>query len=552
MDVSTQQQTLQGQIANLRNKARRTGTPQSVLITINGRECTIEAKTIITKTIFWLFKFKATQITIKHTPLGSRECMTIDFVYNRGRGVDKGLEDAKAKFEQADMVTTDQGLGDEENVAKTSEPTITENVEDVTAKTDKEEKFSQISRNIVLNSNQKICKDKRNSRFQEINTLLCSTRDFIQEYDLSPTERATLRQSLQTLCNASIIECINTQSSAVENLSINAMTAVRMNDVDARKCVIDIALQAEAIEILLDARECGHVGLERNVPPEIKTLGKGNFNTIQLAHTQPKTAPGEMASDPIVLKPCDQSKSENDKNGFAEETKMRKTHIGAVCGNYRRNKATSRLQNMLIEIGEQRRIEVPHVVATVSGAEMSGVPYIAMEMLEGSTVAIATKGSTGIQYNNEFVRRETWIQIQDVLTGQIDRHGDNVMLTANGPVAIDHDLSFPTYPPRALADTVPTEIVCSYESLENLGQYIEAAIDCRSNRNYCMPPVIDRKMFDVIMAIDVDTLANMYQECGLTRLEIQSALSRARGLKEHALAMEKEGRVIDPTEWIRS
>ncbi|MDR2778774.1 MAG: hypothetical protein LBB16_00600, partial [Puniceicoccales bacterium] len=39
---------------------------------------------------------------------------------------------------------------------------------------------------------------------------------------------------------------------------------------------------------------------------------------------------------------------------------------------------------------------------------------------------------------------------------------------------------------------------------------------------------------------------------GLTRLEIQSALSRARGLKEHALAMEKEGRVIDPTEWIRS
>jgi hypothetical protein len=47
------------------------------------------------------------------------------------------------------------------------------------------------------------------------------------------------------------------------------------------------------------------------------------------------------------------------------------------------------VQDMLCEIGREKRIEVPHVIATVSAAEMDGVPCIAMERLDGKTVGRA-------------------------------------------------------------------------------------------------------------------------------------------------------------------
>jgi hypothetical protein len=219
--------------------------------------------------------------------------------------------------------------------------------------------------------------------------------------------------------------------------------------------------------------------------------------------------------------------------------------IGRGSGSYGKNKATAKLQDMLVDIGRRERITVPRVVATVSAATMNGTPYIAMEALKGGTLGKAASQDS-IRYTNEFVRRETWMQLQDILTGQIDRHGNNVILTKDGPVAIDHDLSFPTNPPRDFAATVPTEIAVAQQ---RQGKLVGRAVDGISRRNYCMPPVIDKEMYKVIMAIDLNDLENMYKECGLTRFEIRAAMSRAWALQSEAQRLMDQGRVIDPNRW---
>jgi hypothetical protein len=168
-----------------------------------------------------------------------------------------------------------------------------------------------------------------------------------------------------------------------------------------------------------------------------------------------------------------------------------------------------------------------------------------MEMLEGRTLSYHAYNGT-VPEDNEFIRRETWMQIQDILTGQVDRHGGNVMLTAGGPVAIDHDLAFPTNPPRSFAGTVPWRLV---QTIQTLRGPRERAIDDQSWRNYCMPPVIDREMYTVIMAMDLREFAVALRECGLTKPEIGAAMERARGLQAAAQQLMDQGRVIEPDQW---
>jgi hypothetical protein len=306
-----------------------------------------------------------------------------------------------------------------------------------------------------------------------------------------------------------------------------------------------MALQAERLEILLNARACGQIGLQWNVPPAIIPLGAGDLSTVLRAHARPGVNGGN-ASRPIALKLCDQSKSENNPDKFTHSARLCRNHIGRVSGSYGRNRATSGVQDMLCDIGRERGINVPRVIASVSGAEMNGVAYIAMEALDGETLTRASLNRR-LWVNNEFIRRETWIQIQDVLTGQVDRHSSNVMLTRDGPVAIDHDLSFPTNPPRGFADGVPLNITKSRQVRWNMT--IEQAIDGKSPRNYCMPPFIDKDMYNVIMGIDLGKLEGMYQRCGLTRPEIAAAMRRAQMLINSAQNLWNNGMVIAPNEW---
>jgi hypothetical protein len=127
------------------------------------------------------------------------------------------------------------------------------------------------------------------------------------------------------------------------------------------------------------------------------------------------------------------------------------------------------------------------------------------------------------------------------------------MQTKDGPVAIDHDLSFPTNPPRNCASLVPTLIAVPFQVQTEDGIRVrERAVDNVFYRNYCMPPVIDREMYNVIMAIDLQNLEATYRECGLTRFEIGAAMGRARGLQAAAQWLWEQSRVIEPTRWAES
>jgi hypothetical protein len=369
-------------------------------------------------------------------------------------------------------------------------------------------------------------------RVCEIRSFLSDIENFVRENDLGEDKILSLSEKLLKLCGEPFIEC------ETGTFSINELD----HDPGCRA----LAIRAESLEILLDAKACGQVGLERNIPPDVRNLGKGTYNVVQLAHTRPGIGDGN-ASGPIALKPCDQSKSEKNPDKFTHGANMFREHIGRASGNYGRNLAASGVQDMLCNIGKGKGITVPHVIASVSAAEISGVPCIAMEALEGETVEIATYNDQISPYNNEFIRRETWIQIQDVLTGQIDRHCNNVMLTADGPVAVDHDLSFPTNPPREFAGTVPLNITKSRWAWWNI--VIEQAIDGKSHRNYCMPPFIDEDMYNVITNINLDELEGMYQRCGLTRLEISAAMDRAQVLINIARNLRNNRKVIAPNEW---
>jgi hypothetical protein len=477
-------------IIDLRNQARDSGKTETKTVTINGRECTIEAKAVS-----FLFFFKKIEITVKYTPIGHRECDVTKFVYYQGCNIDVKIQDVTEKINKI-----------EEKILL------------------QQQKVSQISETLKGFAGQTVATAGLPSHMSQINKTLADMKSFVQQNDFLPEEINMLRQSLRDLCSKPIIQWTNGL------FSINEIDYYDPN-------CLGIALKAEAIEILLDAKESGQVELEKNVPPPIKDLGSGSFNTVKLAHT------GKDGQGPVALKPCDQSKKEANANEFTRASRTQQEFIGRVGGNYGRNKATAKLQDILIDIGRGKGITVPHVVATVSAATVKETPCIAMEALQGGTVGKAANDHK-IEYDNKFVRSETWMQLQDILTGQIDRHGDNVILTKDGPVAIDHDLSFPTNPPRNFATTVPTKIAVGKPP-------DDCAVDGVSPRNYCIPPVIDREMYEVIMAINLTDLKNMYKECRLTRHEIQAAMSRARALQNMAQELMDQNRVIDPNRWVK-
>jgi hypothetical protein len=352
---------------------------------------------------------------------------------------------------------------------------------------------------------------------------ICQTLEdiqiFVQQNDLTPDETLTLKTALINFSrDEKVIRLYPGHSS-----SINAST-------HSQYC-FNIALRVEAIEILFDAKEKGYVRLERNGP--LEPLGKGRYNPVQSAFTQ--------EGQPIVLKPCDLLKYKPNSVKIKDDSQVTKQLVGCGCGSYRRSKATSRLQDTLCAIGEGLGITVPRVMASVSGAEANGVPYIAMELVEGPSSWQAATGGK-IKYNNDYISRETWMQLMDILLGQLDRHGHNVILKDDKPVAIDHDCSFPTFGARIFAYTIPETL----QAIDGL------SIDGQMSRSYCMPPVIDENMHKVIMTIDLDALENMYRECGLTKHEIEPAMARARALKAEAEKFAQKGRVIDPNDWEQS
>ncbi|MDR2603710.1 MAG: hypothetical protein LBC11_04125, partial [Puniceicoccales bacterium] len=95
MEVET---GVRDQIKNLRNEARSNRAARECILTINGRECKVTANPVITG--WWIFKRIAkTEITIEFSTLDSRKC-EVQFVYNRGRGVNQGIENFIEKLQE--------------------------------------------------------------------------------------------------------------------------------------------------------------------------------------------------------------------------------------------------------------------------------------------------------------------------------------------------------------------------------------------------------------------------------------------------------------------
>ncbi|MDR2603393.1 MAG: hypothetical protein LBC11_02435 [Puniceicoccales bacterium] len=338
MDVS-------GTITHTRDEARRTGKTQEATIEVGGRICTIKATPGR-----WLFQ--GTNIKIEHKTLDGRTC-TASFTYDEGRGITEGIK------------TLAKGIKNIE-----AEFTAAIKIPEVSKKYTKKQALQTIFRGMG-SFTQPMSISSIYYNGPRILSFLGDVEKFVRENDLTRTEIAELKQNLRKLCGDTTIQWRNGQFS--------------INECDGNPHCRNIALQAESLEILLDAKAHGQVKLERNVPPAVKKLGNGSYNTVSLAHTQ------KGGKGPIALKPCDQSKSKNDQTGFAKGASMVQRFIGTASGGYRRNKATARVQDMLCEVGTRMTVKVPRVIATVSAAEINGVPSIAMEMLEGKTVGVCAR-----------------------------------------------------------------------------------------------------------------------------------------------------------------
>ncbi|MDR0693117.1 MAG: hypothetical protein LBF49_00900 [Puniceicoccales bacterium] len=481
LDGSEGMASLEQIVKNLQEAAKNTQESQTVTVEVNGRTCSITAVSKEEK------KFKII-VEYAYTPLGSRICQRVaKFVYDKSN-VGNNLKTMVDRIDEIDL----------ENVQTKSDK--------ITAFTIALEEYSSGGIDIA----------DLPTLTPEINKTLDDMQIFVYRNDLSSDEMSTLRVALANFSrNEDVIRCPGHSS------SINAS--------DHDQYCYKIALQVEAIEILLDAKENGHVGLERNGPSEI--LGRGQYNIIQLAYTE------KNKEGPIALKPCDLSKYEKSFEKTNNDSQSTKRFIGYRCGSHRRNKATSGVQDMFYALGQKLEITVPHVIVTVSAAEVNGVPCTAMEKLEGCTVWQAASGGK-IKYDNDFICQETWMQLQDILTGQVDRHGHNAMYIQNEQVvAFDHEFSYPILSSRTFASMIPTAV---------------SAIDGMESKSYCMPPVIDEDMFRLVESLELDKLENMYREYGLTSLEIDPAMARARALKEKVEELKQNGRVIKRDEWISS
>jgi hypothetical protein len=144
-----------------------------------------------------------------------------------------------------------------------------------------------------------------------------------------------------------------------------------------------------------------------------------------------------------------------------------------------------------------------------------------------------------------FIRGEANLQLQDVLTGQMDRHSGNVMvITGNDGkihiIGIDNDLSFPISADEdpGVANKVPTTLTDEDRRKD-------------TSRNFCMPPVIDTDMQKFVTDLDLNELKKMYEERSLTKKEIDPAIERAKLVKEHVAKMPPD-RIIKPDEWATS
>ncbi|MDR1595633.1 MAG: hypothetical protein LBR91_01760 [Puniceicoccales bacterium] len=300
---------------------------------------------------------------------------------------------------------------------------------------------------------------------------LKNVREYVLENEPTPEKIENIRRSVNELGRKEIIHEPNEQ----EACSINERGAAS----DSANPCLAISLELESTLIALDAVKAGQSGL-------ITTgkLGQGQCGSVFKATTESKNK--------IAIKPCDAHRRQKNIEGFNKGLEIPKGIINSSSGMYRRNLATQGIQQLATRAG------LPNVTVGVHAAtfiddDRKHATCMSMDLVQGYDIGTFNRSNDprkkeyleNFSKDCNFIRGEATLQLQDVLTGQMDRHSGNVMITTGNDgkfhiIGIDNDLSFPISADKnpGVANKVPMTLTDEDRREGTL-------------RNFCMPPVID-------------------------------------------------------------
>jgi hypothetical protein len=174
------------------------------------------------------------------------------------------------------------------------------------------------------------------------------------------------------------------------------------------------------------------------------------------------------------------------------------------------------------------------VLDTGSGQAEGPKLGLVMERARGKPAAEA---DTALFNRADVCAEVTKLQLLDHLTGQGGRRHDNYFIDI-GPdgkakvTGIDNDLCFGSRLSK------PNGV--RYANNDTLYGFHGTAL----------PPVVDTEMADMIHALTPDDLREMLGN-KLSEAEVQAAIARHEGVKEHINVLARQGRIIPPSDWGR-
>jgi hypothetical protein len=235
---------------------------------------------------------------------------------------------------------------------------------------------------------------------------------------------------------------------------------------------------------------------------------------------------------------------------------------------YANNIATSRTQDMLGEIGKSRDIVVKNVMVKSFGAlDKDGKTYIGSEFVEGTALSdMDHQKIEELRKNGEFRRQEAWIQINHVITGQVDGHGENIKVkqtNGGGDIeikAFDNDLAFPPSDQQKSLAVSRIPYTGGITWTDPKGNAMPSILGTNAStpkdelddvliKKFVPPPIMDEGQFTVITNINLAEYDSMLADCGIGPDEREATRNRVGALIAHAYQLKREGRIIKPTEW---
>ncbi|CAM3716837.1 Phosphatidylinositol 3-/4-kinase [Paracidovorax anthurii] len=251
-------------------------------------------------------------------------------------------------------------------------------------------------------------------------------------------------------------------------------------------------------------------------------LGNGNFNTVFAV----KVMDSEGTAFDAVFKPL---------NDVEEDWAARKTGVPVDDPQTAmRNIATvSYARAFRFHVIADTRVALIDTGRGPQGPDLG----LMMERAQGQP---AFEVDAAILERPDVCAEVTRLQLLDHLTGQVDRHDSNYFIHI-GPddrarvTGIDNDQCFG----KNLTDPAGIQQITTSDNRDN------------GFRGTKLPPVVDTTMEHAINAVTETDIRSML-EGKLTEDEVNAAIQRHQGVKDHIARLRADGRVIEPEQWSRS